>query len=438
MRSGAKTRAVSLAAVTLAVSFLPGACGLFYKQHSAVVYLSLAQGVLYTGFAILLLNAVGAMPQRDSSRLLRLFIALGIAMRACLLFAPPHSTDVYRYVWDGRVQANGINPYRYVPADPDLESLRDRAVYDGINRKTYAHTIYPPMAQAVFLLASRLGETVTAMKAVLTLFEALIVWCLIKLLAASGLPIVMVGLYLLHPLPVWEIAGSGHVDVIAVAFAVLALFLAYRRRQGLAGAALAAGTLAKYFPLVLAPAIYRRWGWKMPAAFALAAATLYTPYISEGRHVLGFLGGYAQEEIAGGQGIYLVALLGDAGFGALAKPLFLTLAAGILISLAWASGFRVDPSKPDLKGAFRILTAVTVLFSPHFAWYFLWLTPFLCLFPSPAVFWLTLSAPLLYRMGWPPGVLGMSVLYIPFAILLLIEHFKPLTILEATHERAAA
>ena len=27
---------------------------------------------------------------------------------------PPLSTDLHRYAWDARVQANGINPYRYV------------------------------------------------------------------------------------------------------------------------------------------------------------------------------------------------------------------------------------------------------------------------------------------------------------------------------------
>lgn len=76
-----------------------------------------------------------------------IWIVLGaaIALRALLLTAPPIlSTDIYRYVWDGRVQAAGINPYRYIPADPALASLRDSVVYPQINRADYARTIYPP------------------------------------------------------------------------------------------------------------------------------------------------------------------------------------------------------------------------------------------------------------------------------------------------------
>jgi alpha-1,6-mannosyltransferase len=69
-------------------------------------------------------------------------LGLAIALRALLLTAPPIlSTDIYRYVWDGRVQAAGIDPYRYIPADPALASLRDPVVYPQINRADYAHDL---------------------------------------------------------------------------------------------------------------------------------------------------------------------------------------------------------------------------------------------------------------------------------------------------------
>ena len=66
-------------------------------------------------------------------------------MRLGLLFAEPYlSTDIYRYIWDGRVQAAGINPYRYMPIAPELSHLRDAAIFPNINRPDYAVTIYPP------------------------------------------------------------------------------------------------------------------------------------------------------------------------------------------------------------------------------------------------------------------------------------------------------
>ena len=77
---------------------------------------------------------------------------------------PRTSDDAYRYVWDGRVQAAGINPYRYAPADPALAELRDDAIFPKINRAEYAVTIYPPVAQMFFFLVTRLGENVTTMR----------------------------------------------------------------------------------------------------------------------------------------------------------------------------------------------------------------------------------------------------------------------------------
>ena len=92
-------------------------------------------------------------------------LAVAIAMRLPVLLAPPFlSSDVYRYVWDGRVQVAGINPYRYVPADPALPPLRDAAIFPHINRADTARTIYPPAAQLVFQAVARVSDSVIAMK----------------------------------------------------------------------------------------------------------------------------------------------------------------------------------------------------------------------------------------------------------------------------------
>jgi alpha-1,6-mannosyltransferase len=357
-------------------------------------------------------------------------------MRAMLLFAPPHSSDIYRYVWDGRVQAHGINPYRFIPGDPALAKLRDGDIYPEINRREYAPTIYPPAAQAIFFAVGRLSESVTMMKAAMLTFEALAVWALILLLAARGLPVILASIYFLHPLAIWEIAGSGHVDSVAVAFLMLALLAAEKGNRFASGAALAAGVLTKYFPLALTPAIYRRWDWRMPAAFMGAAIALYLPYLSVATKVSGFLGGYADEEFGEENGLYILAILKQLGFGAAGLPLFLGVGALTLFALAWRTVFRPNPSKPDLHGAFAIAICCTVLFTPHYVWYFLWLVPFLCFFPRPAVFWLTLSAPLLYPLAWPPTVAGFSIEYVPFAVLLAAENLKLLNAKEAPHGRA--
>jgi hypothetical protein len=337
------------------------------------------------------------------------------------------------------VQADGINPYRYIPADPALGALREEAVYPNINRREYAATIYPPTAQLSFLAATRLGETVTAMKLAMLAFEAVAIWTILWLLAARGLPGGLVLIYAWHPLAIWEVAGSGHVDIVAVAFMLLAMLAAERGRRWSAGAALASATLAKFFPLALAPALWRRWDWKMPLAFAAAVAALYLPYLSVGAKVFGFLGGYADEGgLTTGDGFLLAVLLREAGLGDLALPAFVLMSLGLLGTLALLTMFRTDPERPDIARAFAIAVAFTVLISPHHAWYFLWLIPFLSFSLSPAVLYLTLAAPALYRVGWPPSLTGAALLYVPFLALLAIETARPFTFKEIAHERPGA
>lgn len=426
------------AAAALLASTAGGAIALFDMKHDVVAAVAVAQGGLYAVFAFLLWRDRHRLTEREARRAFIFLLLMAATMRALLVFATPHSTDIYRYVWDGRVQAEGINPYRYVPADPALAPLRDDIIYAGINRKDYAHTIYAPAAEIVFFLVSRVSETVSMMKLAMLAFEALAIFALVKLLAARRLPLILAALYALHPLPVWEIAGSGHVDILAVCLSMLALLAAEKGWRFASGAALAAGTLTKYFPFALTPAIYSRWDWKMPLAFAATVLALYAPYIAVGKNVLGFLGGYAGEEFSGGEGLYIAALLKELGFGDVALPVFVALAAIALFFLSWRTGFRPAPEKPDLRGAFAIAVAFTVFVSPHYPWYFLWLVPFLCFFPSPAVFWLTLSAPAMYLLPWPPTVLGASVLYLPFAVLSALEHWKILKFEEAPDGHAIA
>jgi hypothetical protein len=176
----------------------------------------------------------------------------------------------------------------------------------------------------------------------------------------------------------------------------------------------------------------------MPAAFAVAALALYLPYLSAGSKILGFLSGYAGEELRAGEGLYLAAILKLLGFGEASLPVFIGIAASALFALAWRTGFRAEPEKPDLHGAFSIAVAFTVLLSPRHAWYFLWLVPFLSFFPRPSVFWLTLSATAVYRSGWPPSILAASIQYVPFAVLFAVENLRLTHPKEAPDERAVA
>src|SRR5262249_58422000 len=126
-------------------------------------------------------------------------------------------SDFSRYFGEGRVQAAGINPYAHAPAAPELALLRDAAIWPLINRADYAVTIYPPVAQALFLGIIRLGETVVVMKLGLLLFEGVTVAAIIVLIKRLGMSPARIAVYAWHPLPIWEIAGNGHVDAAMIA-----------------------------------------------------------------------------------------------------------------------------------------------------------------------------------------------------------------------------
>jgi alpha-1,6-mannosyltransferase len=317
-----------------------------------------------------------------------IILVCAAACRLICIFSPPFlSTDIFRYVWDGRVQAAGINPYRYIPADPHLAFLRDLDIYPHINRRSYARTIYPPAAQVFFLLITRIGASVVWMKAGMVAIEALTIWVLVRLLTAVGLRREQVLIYAWHPLLLWEVASSGHVDGAALPFIALALLFYVRKRPAATGVALAAATLVKLYPIALFPALYRRsaWrGWKMPAALVGVIAAGYACYLSVGWQVLGFLPDYAKEEgLESGSRYFLLTLARHAlHWEGLPTTAFYGFAALLLLGVAlWAwLTTDADPMSP-IRYCFAIAAVFMLLFSSHYPWYYLWLLPFLCMIP---------------------------------------------------------
>lgn len=395
--------------------------GLYAQREHGIdgfVVVALAQGAVYALAIRLVWRRAG------SGQAVSVIIGLAVAMRIAVALAPPYlSSDIYRYIWDGRVIAAGINPYRYIPNDPHLAALRDAEIFPEINRGSYARTIYPPAAQAIFFLVTRISESLTAMKLAMVGFEAIAVVLMLRLLAAAGQPASRIVVYAWHPLPLWEFAGSGHVDAAMVAFVALAL---WSRRSWLTGLALAGGALVKFYPSALFPALWRRWDWRMPALFCVVIVLAYLPLIGVGWRVFGFLPHYVAEEgLAGGAGFYWWSLARSVLPLGAASNLFYIAGAGCLLAvLAVYVAFRPRAPGADIGGAALLAAAFTALLSPHYPWYFSWLVVFACLVPSPGLVWLTLASFLLYLVPvWPQVIwnrhrfLVESVLYVPFLIL---------------------
>jgi alpha-1,6-mannosyltransferase len=330
-----------------------------------------------------------------------LILGVGVALRLALVFLEPHlSDDAYRYVWDGRVQAAGINPYRYVPAAPDLAFLRDAAIFPSINRADYAVTIYPPAAQLLFLLVNLVADGMLAMKLAMVACEAVAVAVLIDLLRRLGRPAARVIAYAWHPLAVWEIAGSAHVDAAMIAVMMLGLWIALvPGRRLLATIILTVAALVKPPAVLALSLVWRPWDWRAPALATGVAAAFYVPYLSVGAGVIGFLPGYLGEErIADGDGFWLLASL-EALFGPLTwgKSVYLAAAAVLLGALALGVALRREQGmEARLRSLFWLFLAFVLLLSPDYAWYYLALLPFVALF-GPAPGWAaTIACFLLY------------------------------------------
>jgi hypothetical protein len=331
-------------------------------------------------------------------------IGFAIAFRLAVVFCEPFlSSDIYRYAWDGMVQHAHINPYRYVPGDPVLTWLRapNQDLYDNINRRDYAHTIYPPVAQMIYWLVTFFSPTVTAMKAAMMVFEGITVGALLVMLRYLGRPRVQILMYAWCPLLVWEIGGAGHIDAAVFALIALAVVFRYREQPVWTGLFLGLAVFTKFYPVVLFPALYKRGDWRMPAMVAAVGAVGYAVYSSVGMGVFGFLSGYTKEEgIDSGARYFLLELVqhvkGLAGVPVSAYMLFCVAVMGGISVWAWRyatvedfkrgfpSGMTNEKVETPayLRAAMMLGFAMMLLFSPHYAWYIVWLVPLFVLTPS--------------------------------------------------------
>ncbi len=378
------------------------------------------------GQLVLYLGAISLIERCPTNKwTLPIIFAVGLAARLVCVAAPPFlSTDIYRYVWDGKVQAAAINPFRYIPADSHLAFLRDTFIYPNINRADYAHTIYPPGAQAIFLAITRISATVAFMKLALVGFEAVTCFFLLKIFRLLDIRAERVLLYAWHPLCFWEIASSGHIDAAALTFLTLAIYARLKSKPGAVGTWLAAATLVKLYPAALLPAFFQRSKWKMLAIFAAVIAIGYACYTSVGTAVFGFLPAFAQEEgLDSGNRYFLLTLLNRTLHLTMPPAAYVALCAIIMIGLClWALHLGSHPDAFIFSGLL-IATMLNVFYSPHYPWYFLWLLPYLAIVPwRPALYLVTAST---YLFGTNLGAPGEPLyhlnllLYSGFAFMLL-------------------
>ena len=253
----------------------------------------------------------------------------GIGLQAVAVSVPrAYSNDLYRYMWDGRVQAAGIDPYQYVPTASQLTGLRNEFLFypeaqycvspgyvsshpaaeltagcTRINRPTVP-TIYPPVAEAYFLGVYYLhpaDDSSLPIQAAAAAVAVLVTVLLLTGLGRLGRDVRMAALWSWCPTVVLEAGNSAHVDVVAVAItaaAVLALATARTTRRTILGGILLGLAIAtKLTPVLAVPALLRRRWFTVAVAASGAFIAVYVPHVVRvGAKVVGFLPGYLQQE----------------------------------------------------------------------------------------------------------------------------------------------
>jgi alpha-1,6-mannosyltransferase len=281
--------------------------------------------------------------------------------------------DIHRYVWDGRLQRLGYNPYLVVPSDPAVQGLHT-AETRNLNNPDLPSP-YPPGAQLFFRAVTAIHESAFALKVAFVVCEFAIVFVLLDVLRRTGQGAHLVLAFAWNPLLAIEVAGSGHIDIVGALLLVVSAATLLRRWRATAAAALGLAIAVKFLPVVLLPLYWKRVRIRDAALAAAVVGLLYLPFLNHGRIPIGSLGTYVQSFRFNGPVF--------AALDRVAPPSVL-VGLAVLVGCATATWLRRRSGTPELSPhafawpMFAWPMAASLLCAPAvFPWYLLWLLPFL-------------------------------------------------------------
>lgn len=275
--------------------------------------------------------------------------------------------DIHRYVWDGRLQRLGYNPYLVVPSDPAVKGLHT-AETRSLNNPDLPSP-YPAGAELFFRAVTAIHESTFAMKVAFVVCEFAIVFVLLDVLRCTGQGVHLVLAFAWNPLLAVEVAGSGHIDIVGALLLVVSGAALVRRWRPTAAVALGLAIAVKFLPVVLLPLYWKRVRIRDAALAAAVVGLLYLPFLNHGRIPIGSLGTYVQSFRFNGP-VFAI-------FARVAPPQLL-VGLAVLVGLATATWLRRGAAHELSLEQFAWPMAASLLCAPVvFPWYLLWLLPFL-------------------------------------------------------------
>lgn len=304
--------------------------------------------------------------QRFPTRVIYVCLAMAALWRLPFFLTPSGpDDDVHRYVWDGRMQRLGYNPYVVIPADPAFAALHTSETR-GLNNPDIPSP-YPAGAQLFFRTITAIHESTIAFKIAFAACDLAIVLLLFSMLRRSGQGAHWVLAYAWHPLLAIN-ATSGHVDIFGVLLLLISAAALERKWRATAAITFALAVAVKFLPIVLVPLYWRRLRIRDVLLAVLTFGLLYLPFLQPRRIPIGSLPIYVQSF-----------RFNDLVFANIERLLTPQIAASlaVLVGLAAAVSMRRhhqscwDDSWVWPMGA-SLLCAPVI-----YPWYLLWLVPFL-------------------------------------------------------------
>jgi hypothetical protein len=304
---------------------------------------------------------------RFSRRVVIIGLVLAALWHIELLRVPPGADDdIHRYVWDGRLQRLGYNPYIVVPSDPAVKLLHT-AETRNLNNPDLPSP-YPPGALLFFRAITAIQESTFAFKVTFVACDFAIILLLLDVLRRNQQGAHLVLVFAWNPLLAIEVAGSGHIDIFGALLLLISLAALVRSWRTIAALAFALAVTVKFLPVVLIP-LYWNWVRLRDAALGAAlVALMYVPFLDHGRIPIGSLDTYIRTFRFNGP-----------VFAALDQvvPVQLLAALAVVVGLVTATWLRGTASHSS-HDVLAWPMAASLLCAPVvFPWYLLWLLPFL-------------------------------------------------------------
>ncbi|MCZ6512806.1 MAG: hypothetical protein O6857_02655 [Nitrospinae bacterium] len=418
-----------------------------YRDRPILLYLAIYFSLFacYAGAVWVIWKRTG-----DDTRLFWTLVALGLLFRAALLPAQQiQEDDVYRYLWDGKVFAHEVNPYKFSPMevtrlkefliqDPEgferrydpqsidelsrlydlkWESPESLVYQERINHPQVA-TLYPPLAQCVFRLAHHIQpDSILTLRLLFLMFDLMALMFIVWTLEALGMSRLWAMVYFWCPLVIKETFNSTHLDIIGIAMLCGTLFFVVKQRFFAANAFLALSVVGKLYPAILLPLLIQQQ-WRAGKArtknsllkcslsvliFGGIVAVFYLPFIEIGWQNFSGLQEFATRwqqndslfALLVGFFGWFVESAGPVPFSydlpsLLAKiTVACLLGAVMLVLLFWRKEAEHPEPRAVLEPFFIIMALVFLLSPVQNPWYLCWLVPFLCIFPWRAGILLT-------------------------------------------------